>query len=197
MWVGVVTVGNTMEGPRKLKAQLWPNSPTPAHIFRQNTVQTDAHSPRVPAALTTAETWSNVNACRLTAKREQCTRSAASRNGAAPPAATTGPQPESTPPSEARKRAANARRHRFHGEPKPDKNEPVCEADTESPTQQTDWGLPKWRGLEGGGVGAGASGRKPSQRTADKALLHRTGDYTQYPVINCNGKGHTTKDAYA
>ena len=55
-------------------------------------------------------------------------------------------------------------------------------------TYRTDLWLPRERG-RGGGLGAGISKCKLLYTEwINKALLHSTGNDTQYPVINHNGK---------
>ena len=120
--------------------------------------------------------------------------SAASRNGAAPPAAT-GAQPGITVPSEARKRAANAPRHHFHGDPKIRQKWTCLWSRNRIMTQQKDWRLPRWRGLEDGwSTRPGLPDASFNRGWTDKVQLYRTGNYPQHPVINCYGKEHTKKE---
>ena len=71
-----------------------------------------------------------------------------------------------------------------------DTNEPIYRTEIDSQTQRTDWCLPRGRGLGRGGVSGSVSRCKLLyiQWIRNKALLHSTWSYIQYPVINHNGK---------
>ena len=72
---------------------------------------------------------------------------------------------------------------------KDETNDPIDEIESE--TQRTGWWLPKQRGCEGGMEWKfGTSRCKLLYRgwLSNKVLLCSTGKYTQYPVINHNGK---------
>ena len=79
-----------------------------------------------------------------------------------------------------------------------DTNEPIYETETDSQTQRTDLSIAKGDG-EWGTDGLGVWGQQMqtiTHRINNKVLLYSTGNYSQYPIINHNGKEYEKEYIY-